>query len=171
MAKTVSQAMEVGLLNLELHRADEIEAVKQELRDSKLNEILQGWTETQQQIAELKANVSEQQAGVAAAKDTLSQLCAETETAQQLQASRVDSILERLPAQEAELPKLKDSIEDLSGKLNAVVRRLNVLSKAWHSLYEVEKQRQTALQQLTEVTGSLKAALPPFPEELADELL
>ncbi len=170
MAKTMSQGVEVALLNLELHRANEIKAIKQELGGSKLNEILQRWPETQQQIAELKANVSEQQAGVAAAKDTLSQLRAETETAQQLQANRVDSILERLPVQEAELPKLKDSIEDLSGKLDAVVRRLDFLSKALHSLYEVEKQRQTTLQQLSEVAGSLKATLPTFPEELADSL-
>ncbi len=130
MAQTISQAMEVALLNLELHRADEIKAIKQELRDSKL-EILQGWTETQQQIAELKANVSEQHAGLAAAKETLSRLCAETETAQRLQASRVDSILECLTVQEAELPKLKDSIEDLSGKQNTVVQRLDSIAAAW----------------------------------------
>ena len=131
MAQTISQAVEVALLNLELHRANEIKGIKQELRDSKLNEILQGWTETQQQIAELKANVSEQQAGLVAAKERLSQLRAETETAQQLQASRVDSILERLTVQEAELPKLTDSIEDLSGKLNAVVQRLDLIGAAW----------------------------------------
>ena len=119
------------------------QAVKQELRDSKLDEILQRWTETQQQIAELKANVSEQHAELAAAKETLSRLCAETETAQQLQASRVDSILERLAVHEAELPKL-NSIEDLSGKKNGVVQRLDLLSKVSGSAYEVEKHRQTA---------------------------
>ena len=119
------------------------QAVKQELRDPKLDEIFQGWTETQQQIAELKANVSEQHAELATTKETLSRLCAETQTAQQLQASRVDSILERLAVQEAELPKL-NSIEDLSGKKNGVVQRLDLLSKASGSAYEVEKQRQTA---------------------------
>ena len=77
MAQTISQAVEVALLNLELHRADEIKAVRQELRDFKLNEIVQGWTETQQQIAELKANVSEQRAEVEAAKQTLSRLSEE----------------------------------------------------------------------------------------------
>ena len=108
MAQSMSQAVEVALLNLELRRADEIKVVKQELRDSKLNEILQGWTETQQQIAELMTNMSEQRAGLAATNETLSQLCAETEKAQQLQISRIDSILERVTVQEAELPKLKN---------------------------------------------------------------
>ena len=131
MAQNISQAVEVALLNLELHRQKEINAVKQELEDSKLKEILQGWPETQQQIAELKTNASEQQAGVAATKDTLSQLCAATETAQRRQGSRVDSTLERLTVQEAELPKLKDSIEDLLGKLNAVVQRLDSIAAAW----------------------------------------
>ena len=166
-----TRIVEVALLNLELHRADEIKAVKQELENSKLDEIIQEWAETKQQSAELKATVSEQQAGIAGAKDTVSQLSAETKAAQQQQASRVDSILELLLVQEAELPKLKDSIEDLSEKLNAVVQRLDLPSKPLHSLYEVEKQSQTDLLQLAEVTGSLKPTNPPFPEQLVDELL
>ena len=110
--------------------------------------------------------MSEQRAGLAATNETLSQLCAETEKAQQLQISRIDSILERVTVQEAELPKLKNSTGDLSGELNAVTQRVDLLLKAVRTLYETEQQRQTALQQLTEVTGSLKATLPLFLEDL-----
>ena len=171
MARTISQSVEAALVNLQLHRENEIEAVRQELGVSKLNEMLQAWPETQQQIAELTTKVSQQQVESKSVKDTLSKASAQSEEAHRVQADRVGSILQRLSVQEAEQPKSKEGIEDLSEKLDLVARRLDLVSKALQSLYEVEQPRHTALQQLTEVVGSLSTSLPPFPEELADELL
>lgn len=171
MAQSMSQAVESALLNFERRRADEVKTLKEGLRDLNLDQIARGWTEAQQQLAELKRIVSEQQANVTAITERLSQLSSELETARREQTGRADSIEERLTAQESELPSVKNVTDELSGKMNLIVQRVELQTKAVGLVYEVERQRDAALQQLSEIAVGLKASLPPFPEQIADELL
>lgn len=168
MAQTISQAVEAALLNLEHRRADEIKAVNDRLQDLRLDEVVQAWTETLRETAELKGIVAEQDTTLAAVEEKLLQLAAVIENAGQDQAGRVGLILERLTVQETELSNLENLIDDLSRKLNLLVQRVDLQTKIVRSVYEAEKQRETTLQQLSDIAVGLKTSLPSFPKELSD---
>jgi len=135
MAQTVSHALQAALGNIEQYRSEEMNALRRR---------------TEEQIAELKHGVSEQRSELAAAKDALSEARAETENVRRVQ--------------EAELPKLKASVGDLSAKLDAAARQVDRLTECVRSLYEVEKLRQSGLQQMTGALGRLETALPAHPD-------
>ncbi len=107
-----------------------IERAAREQRSSALDEILEAWPDTRQQLASLEQNLSEQQAQVADAMTSLERTFEGSQKVQERQTSKVASVLEFVLKQQAELSTLKESVNDLSREINSVGLQLNLVTKA-----------------------------------------
>lgn len=194
LASSVSHAVVGAVTNLEKHRAAQTQDIQNAIRhhDEQLRGVLERLTAVQQKLDEFARFASEHKSWAVSAGEKHDHLATEVESLRQSDASREasleelrretldlsvsvsdrqDQMIGRLELQQADLAELKAGVGEVSPKLNAAVERIERQARALRSIFEAEKRREAALEQLNEAATNLKASVSQYPEGLSEELL
>jgi len=194
LAQSVSQAVVGAVSQLEHRRSTEKQLLEQAVREQE--QRLQGAV---QQIAEIQgrfeklAQMIEQQHGLAQdASEAYGRIAGEIAEVRRLEGNR-EGILEelrretldlsvsvsdrqdqlsgRLDLQQSDIEGLKSELAQLKPSIEQAGERLGRHSAAIRAIFEAEKRRQAALEQLSEAASTLRNSSLHYPEGLSEELL
>ena len=192
-ARGITQAIVTIARHLEKARATEQQAVEGSVRrqDQELQAVTARLEAVQQSVGQVAEMVSEQESSAAFTKGQYEQLLADTTSLRQAVAShektltdvgrqmqdllasvsdRFDPLPGKVEGQQKEISDLKSTVADVSPRVAALVGRLDRQGETIRSFYEVQKQREGALEELNQVLSSLKSSFAPFPAVLPEKL-
>ena len=186
-ASGLTQAIVTMARQLEKARATEQQAVEGSMRrqDQELQAVTARLEAVQQsidQVAEssaaltkgqyeqLLADTTSLRQAVASHEKTLTDLGRQMQDRFASVSDRFDPLLGEVEGQQKEISDLKSTVADVSPRVAALVGRLDRQGEAIRSFYEVQKQREGALEELNQILSSLKASLAPFPAVLPEKL-
>lgn len=194
LAQSVSQAVVSAVSQLEGRRAQETHSLEQAVRDQqqRLENAVRQVEEMQGRFDKLTRLIEEQQSHSQRASDMYERLAGELSEIQRRDASR-ESVLEelrretldlsvsvsdrqdqtsgRLDLQQADIDGLKAAIAELKPGVEHAGERLDRHSQAIRAVFEAERRREQALEQLSEAAANLKGSTFRLPEGLSEELL